>query len=143
MSSSKARENLTLELKIMSATDIRNVNIMSEMDVYALAWIDGEPNRRRPLFKSTPIAYSSGSNPTWNHHFKFSVNDRLALDGRLTLSVKPVSHRPLGGDRDIGQVDVPVLTLLLQNMPSLLINGDGAGMMSVSYPVRVVGGTKV
>ncbi|KAL0717805.1 hypothetical protein Bca4012_067127 [Brassica carinata] len=68
------------------------------------------------------------SNPNWNHAVKFSVNERLAREGRLTLVVGLFSSRLLG-DKDIGKVEVPLVYLL----PSANSNGS---MKFVTYQVR-------
>lgn len=68
------RENLTLELKIICATDVTHSNMTDKIDVYAVASINGDNAQTQAV--KTPIDYDGGSNPTWNHSVKFSVNER-------------------------------------------------------------------
>ncbi|XP_010548935.1 PREDICTED: protein SRC2 isoform X2 [Tarenaya hassleriana] len=128
--------NLTLELNIYSAKDLENVNIITKMDAYAVVSIHGDDTQKNLKMK-TPIDRSGGSNPTWNHAVKFSANDRLVRDGRLTLVVKLVCDRVLG-DKEIGEVNVPVLELIGSNPPSPSTNGNG--MKFVTYQVRTPSG---
>ncbi|ESQ48282.1 hypothetical protein EUTSA_v10021044mg [Eutrema salsugineum] len=127
--------NLTLELNIYSAKDLENVNLITKMDVYAVVWITGDDSQQNQKEK-TAVDRTGDSEPTWNHAVKFSVNQRLAREGRLTLVVKLVCDR-IFGDKDLGEVHVPVLELL-KSSPSF--NGDdnrnGQGMRFVTYQVR-------
>ncbi|AEE75828.1 putative C2 domain-containing protein [Arabidopsis thaliana] len=126
--------NLTLELNVYSAKDLENVNLITKMDVYAVVWITGDDSRKNHKEK-TPIDRTGESEPTWNHTVKFSVDQRLAHEGRLTLVVKLVCDR-IFGDKDLGEVQVPVLELL-HGSSSPSSNGDGQGMMRfVTYQVR-------
>ncbi|CAH8358225.1 unnamed protein product [Eruca vesicaria subsp. sativa] len=128
--------NLTLELNIYSAKDLENVNLITKMDVYAVVSIDGDDSQKNHKEK-TPVDRTGGSEHTWNHAVKFSVDQRLAWEGRLTLVVKLVCDRMFGG-KDLGEVQVPILELL-NTSPSF--NGDGGngnvqGMRFVTYQVR-------
>ncbi|KAG7582193.1 C2 domain [Arabidopsis suecica] len=126
--------NLTLELNIYSAKDLENVNLITKMDVYAVVWITGDDSQKNHKEK-TPIDRTGESEPTWNHTVKFSVDQRLAHEGRLTLVVKLVCDR-IFGDKDLGEVQVPVLELL-HGSSSPSINGNGQGKMRfVTYQVK-------
>ncbi|XP_010504403.1 PREDICTED: protein SRC2-like [Camelina sativa] len=128
--------NLTLELNIYSAKDLENVNLITKMDVYAVVYINGDDSRKNEKEK-TPIDRTGESEPTWNHAVKFSVDQRLAYEGRLTLVVKLVCDRGIFGDKDLGEVEVPVLELLHGSTPSPSLNRNGQGMMRfVTYQVR-------
>ncbi|EOA32329.1 hypothetical protein CARUB_v10015591mg [Capsella rubella] len=126
--------NLTLELNIYSAKDLENVNLITKMDVYAVVSINGDDPQKN-LKEKTPIDRTGDSEPTWNHAVKFSVDQRLAYEGRLILVVKLVCDR-IFGDKDLGEVKVPVLELLHGSAPPSF-NGNGQGMMRfVTYQVR-------
>ncbi|KAL0855380.1 hypothetical protein Bca101_060533 [Brassica carinata] len=128
--------NLTLELNIYSAKDLENVNLITKMDVYAVVWINGDDSQKNHKEK-TPVDRNGGSEHTWNHSVRFSVDQRLAREGRLTLVVKLVCDRMFGG-KDLGEVQVPVLELL-NSSPSSFNgdgNGNGQGMRFVTYQVR-------
>ncbi|CAA7018190.1 unnamed protein product [Microthlaspi erraticum] len=127
--------NLTLELNIYSAKDLENVNLITKMDVYAVVWVDGDDSQKNHKEK-TAVDRTGESEPTWNHAVKFSLDQRLAREGRLTLVVKLVCDRIFGG-KDLGEVQVPVLELL-NSSPSFNGdgNGNGLGMRFVTYQVR-------
>ncbi|CAN8259099.1 unnamed protein product [Cochlearia groenlandica] len=124
--------NLTLELNIYSAKDLENVNIITKMDVYAVVSINGENSQDHK--EKTAVDRTGESELIWNHAVKFSVNQRLAREGRLILVVKLVCDRIFGG-KDIGEVQVPVCELL-NSSPSFNGNGNGQGMRFVTYQVR-------
>ncbi|ESQ55906.1 hypothetical protein EUTSA_v10026994mg, partial [Eutrema salsugineum] len=110
--------NPTLELNINSASDLENVNHITKMDVYAVITLLGDKSEKKV---KTPVDCYGGSNPNWNHAVKFSVDEKLAREGRLTI--KLFSSRRLG-DKHIGEVEVPSVYLL----PSTYGNGNGHGM---------------
>ncbi|KAG5006042.1 hypothetical protein AAZX31_09G045100 [Glycine max] len=118
-------EYRTLELNIISAKDIKNVNLFSKMDVYAVVTLSGDP--LHPQGATTHVHKDAGSNPTWNYPVKFSVNESLAKENRLSLEIKLVSDRTLG-DTVIGTVHVPLRELM--DNP-----GDDGSFRQVSYQV--------
>ncbi|KAK7289948.1 hypothetical protein RIF29_04011 [Crotalaria pallida] len=124
-------EYRTLELNIVSAKDIKDVNLLSKMDVYAVVSISGDPHNPQKKAK-TPVHRDGGTNPTWNYAVKFSVNDALARQNRMSLEIKLFSDRTLGSDTLIGTVHIPIKELL--DNP-----GDGA-FRHVSYQVRTQSG---
>ncbi|CAL9225542.1 unnamed protein product [Arabidopsis halleri] len=127
--------NLTLELNINSASDLENVNHITKMNVYAIITLRGDKKQNKQKVK-TSVDHSGGSNPTWNHAVKFSINEKLALEGRFTLAVRLFSKRLLG-DKDIGGIEVPLLDLLRSHTPSTNGIGNGQGTMNfVTYQVR-------
>ncbi|CAA7057587.1 unnamed protein product [Microthlaspi erraticum] len=117
--------NQTLELRINSASDLKNVNHITKMDVYAVITLLGDKKKQKA---KTPINRSGGSNPTWNHAATFPVKEELAREGRLTLVVNLFSHRRIRRDKAIGKVEVPLLNLLSST--------NGNGMKFVTYQVR-------
>lgn len=126
--------NLELELNLNSASDLEIVNHITKMDVYVVITLRGHKTIKKHKEK-TAVDRSGGSNPTWNHAVKFPVNEKYALEGRLTLFLQLFSHRVLG-DKEIGEVEVPLLDLLRSYTPSTNGNGNGDGMRFVTYPVR-------
>uniref|UniRef100_A0A1D1ZF78 Metacaspase-1A n=1 Tax=Anthurium amnicola TaxID=1678845 RepID=A0A1D1ZF78_9ARAE len=114
-----------LDLKLISARDLKNVNIFSKMDVYAVAWLSGDPRSKG----RTATDREGGRNPSWtNAAFRFFVPAGGVETGRLVLHVRLRSKRALG-DRDIGEVRVPVKEL--ESTP-----GAGDSPRFVSYEVR-------
>ncbi|KAL1220546.1 Protein SRC2 [Cardamine amara subsp. amara] len=128
---------LAIEVVIKSANDIRNVNVFDDMDVYASVMIrDGKTTITHKT--KTPIAYSGFKFPTWNHAVKFSFDEKeLAGDGedRFTLVVDLMSHRPVLGDKHIGEVKVLIQELIGSNPPSPLTDVNASGMKLVTHKV--------
>jgi hypothetical protein len=52
----------TLELTLVSARDLRAVNLVSKMEVYAVAYEASDPCSRQRV----PADRADGRNPTWN-----------------------------------------------------------------------------
>ncbi|XP_047168101.1 protein SRC2-like [Vigna umbellata] len=118
-------EYRTLELNIISAKDIKNVNLFSKMDVYVVISLTGDPYHLQSA--TTHVDKDGGCNPKWNYPVKFSVNEALAKENRLTLEAKLISDRTLG-DTVIGTVHVPLRELV--DNP-----GEDNGFRHVSYKV--------
>lgn len=117
-------EYRTLDLKVLEAKDLKNVNLFSKMDVYVVVSLSGDPRTAQ----KTPVDKDGGTSPKWNFHMKFAVDDALAQQNRIGLSFKLRSDRALG-DRDIGEVYVPMKELLDDA-------GDGKTERVLSFQVR-------
>ncbi|KAI4369395.1 hypothetical protein MLD38_017837 [Melastoma candidum] len=117
----------TLDVTLISAKDLKDVNTFSRMDVYAIATLNNDP---RTSHKS-PVDKDSGPSPRWNFPVKFSLDEPSLQAGRLYLSVRLVSDRKLG-DKHIGEVTIPV--------KELLDTSDKSGPRTVSYAVRLPSG---
>ncbi|XP_028783944.1 protein SRC2-like [Neltuma alba] len=120
-------EYLPLELTIISAKDLQDVNLFSKMDVYAVVSISGDAYQNQKA--KTPVDRDGGTSPTWNFPMKFNVNESAARQNRLSIEIKLKSERSMAGDKDIGVVHVPVKELLDNT-------GDGKSAQFVSYQVR-------
>ncbi|XP_030544867.1 protein SRC2 homolog [Rhodamnia argentea] len=122
-----------LEVTVMSAKDLKDVNVFGKMDVYVVASLSGDKTNKRS--QRTRVHTDGGTNPQWGHTVSFTVDLAAARAGRLTLKLKIKAERTLGGDKDVGRVDVPVRELLDQ--------GGGAGdgkPKPMSYSVRLPSG---
>lgn len=121
----------TLDLTILSAHDLKQVNLFSKMDVYVdVSVVDTADNRRGSVLKQrTPIDKKGDKNPTWNYPINFTVNDAAALHNRLFIRFRIFSKRLFPGDKLIGEVQVPVSDLLSGH-------GDRKEATSLSYQVR-------
>ncbi|KAF5815436.1 putative C2 domain-containing protein [Helianthus annuus] len=97
----------SLELTIISAKDLYNVNIFAKMNVYAVVSITGNQDQKQ----KTHVDEDGDSNPTWNHRMKFTIDESAALQNRLTLVVN-IKAVGMFGDKDVGEVHVPVKELL-------------------------------
>ncbi|KAL1220547.1 Protein SRC2 [Cardamine amara subsp. amara] len=134
----RAIENPTLELKLVSASDLSHIDATDKMDVYAVISINGDTTQQKQTAK-TPIDYDGGSNPTWNHTVKFSINEREAKDGLLTVTVKLFSYW-VEGDNDLylGEVNVAVQELLASNPIPPVSNGNVDKMKPMTCPIKVI-----
>ncbi|KAG6586253.1 Protein SRC2, partial [Cucurbita argyrosperma subsp. sororia] len=123
----------SLDINIKNAKGLKNVNLFSTMDVYAVVSISGDP--RGKLKQKTPVANDGGSDPHWNFAMKFTINEAAAQSNRLNLKIKLVSERSLG-DKKIGKVIVPIKQLLDE-----CAKGDeGNSERTVSFGVRTASG---
>ncbi|URD77596.1 C2 domain [Musa troglodytarum] len=112
-----------MEVTLISANDLNDVNIFSKMGVYAVVSIAGEPRSSQ----RTPTDKDCGKNPSWNVTLRFSVPADPDAAARLVLHVLLRSERVLG-DRDVGEVQVPLKEL---QPPS-----SSSAPQFVSYQVR-------
>ncbi|XP_048131850.1 protein SRC2-like [Rhodamnia argentea] len=102
-------ERRNLDLTVISARDLKDVNLISKMDVYVVVSLDGDP--RGPQRSKSPVDRDGGRNPAWNFPVKLYVDEASAQQNRLTLHFKLRCVRALG-DKDVGEVVVPVKELL-------------------------------
>lgn len=120
-------EYRTLEINVVSAKDLNDVNIITKMDVYAVVSIYGDHRSKQ----KTPVDREGGKNPTWNFPMKFNVDVSAADQNRLTLLIQLRCERTLG-DKVIGEVLVPVKELLDTGTTA----SSGNSLQFVSYQVR-------
>ncbi|CAH9083419.1 unnamed protein product [Cuscuta epithymum] len=116
----------TLELKIMSAKDLKKVTFFSRMNVYVVVSVSGGDAKSNQTLR-TPADREGGSNPAWNFPLKFTIDDAAARQNRLTLVFRIRCERALG-DKDVGEIAVPIKELL--DSPA------GNTKQFVSYQVR-------
>ncbi|CAN6340623.1 unnamed protein product [Urochloa humidicola] len=118
-----------LEVTLISAKDLKRVTLFSKMRVYAVASISGG-DPRLPTHR-TYADREGGCNPMWRAPLRFTIPP--AADPRgLSLHVLLRAERAFG-DRDVGEVFVPVHDLAAAAAP-----GDGRGEQQryLSYQVR-------
>nr|GMD75967.1 protein SRC2-like [Ipomoea batatas] len=121
-------EHRTLEINVMSAKDLNKVNLISKMDVYVVVSISGGDEKSNQKAK-TPVDRLGDTNPSWNSPMRFTIDEAAARQNRLNLLFKVRCDRALG-DKDIGEVWVPIKELL--DSPAT----GGSGKQFVSYQVR-------
>ncbi|KAK9933756.1 hypothetical protein M0R45_020932 [Rubus argutus] len=119
-------EQRTLELELVSAKGLKDVNFISNMDVYGVVSLYGDGYNGTQHTK-TKVVRGCGTHPTFNFPMRFTVDDSLVQQNRLSLGFQLVSERSLG-DRNIGGVNVPV--------KELFDSADTKSMKFVSYQVR-------
>ncbi|KAK4380021.1 hypothetical protein RND71_001883 [Anisodus tanguticus] len=120
-------EYRTLEINVMSGKDLNKVNLITKMDVYVVVSISGADDRSNQKIK-THVDHDGDNNPTWNFPIKFTIDYNAAVQNRLHLGFNIRCQRALG-DKDIGEVDVPIKELLESH------NSNGSKQF-VSYQIR-------
>lgn len=120
----------TLELTLVSARDLRAVNLVSKMEVYAVAYLSGDPRSRQRI----PTDRVGGRDPTWNATVLLTVPASGTGSGAVRVLLR--TERALGGDRDVGEVLLP--------LPDVLAGaGDRPTDATVAcFPVRRIGSSK-
>nr|CAB3486417.1 unnamed protein product [Digitaria exilis] len=101
-----------LELTLLSAHDLKSVNLLTRMNVYAVATISGDPLTQQ----CTAPDISGGRNPIWNATLRFAVPPTAEAAAGASLHVLLRAERVLG-DRDVGEVIVPLADLLAAAPP--------------------------
>lgn len=93
-----------LNITVLSAQGLKDVNHFSKMDVYADVSIAGYPQSRQ----RTPVDKNSGTSPKWNHRMEFVVDEPYLTKPGLSLLFQLRTQSTFGPDKDIGAVTVPV-----------------------------------
>ncbi|GKV18543.1 hypothetical protein SLEP1_g28907 [Rubroshorea leprosula] len=94
-----------LKITLISAEDLKYVNHVTKMSVYADVTISGDPQTKLEI----PADENCGSNPNWNYTITFIVEETAAQ--QMNLVIRLVSDRLLH-DKDIGEVRVPIKQFL-------------------------------
>ncbi|MCD9642503.1 hypothetical protein HAX54_029342 [Datura stramonium] len=115
-----------LDIKVISADGIKNVNTFSKMDVYAEVSISSYSTKVHK--QKTFVDKNSGTNPKWNHSMKFTLDESSLAKPGLYLVFRLKSERTLG-DKEIGEVSVPIHDLFNQS------TSEGTAERFVEYPV--------
>lgn len=97
-----------LEITMNSARGLKKVNHLHSMDVYAVVTLSSNPQTEQ----RTPVDKGCGSKPMWNHTMKFTFDEAVAKMNYLFLNIKLMHHGHIRGDKEIGEVVVPVKELL-------------------------------
>ncbi|KAJ4753557.1 Protein SRC2 [Rhynchospora pubera] len=123
-------EYRTLDLTLISARDLKNVNFISKLQAYAIMSIPGSLQ-----FQQTPVDRHGNKNPKWNYTANFFIPaDGNLVDGSLRILIR--ANRILG-DKNIGEIYIPLKSL----MPYDGCNGTRAAYFA-SYQIRKAGSRK-
>ncbi|KAJ1283759.1 hypothetical protein BS78_03G151300 [Paspalum vaginatum] len=114
-----------LEVTLVSANDLKKVTLFSRMRVYAMASIFGS-DIHTPTH-STQADHINGCNPAWNAVAHLPIVAAAETHG-LALHVRLRTQRVYFGDRDVGEVFVPIDDLLAST-------DKGGDQRPVSYQV--------
>ncbi|KAJ3699911.1 hypothetical protein LUZ61_003616 [Rhynchospora tenuis] len=126
----------TLDLTLVSARDLKNVNLISKLQAFAILSLkDGNHGMQ---FEQTPVDRRGNKNPTWNYTARFFIPaDGNAVDvGNLSIHILVRANRMLG-DWNIGEIYIPLKSL----MPYGGSNGTKAAYFA-SYQIRKAGSRK-
>ncbi|XP_040255135.1 protein SRC2-like [Aegilops tauschii subsp. strangulata] len=119
-----------LELTLVSGHNLKDVNVFSRMEVYAITSVFGDPRTRR----CSQVDRDGARHPTWDETFLFTVPPTAAKAAAAGayLHVLLRTERLFGfDDRDVGEVFIPLADLLACACV-------GGPPRCASYPVRKV-----
>lgn len=81
----RQRPGPMLEVVILAAEDLKNVNVLGKMSVYVMAWIESA------LKRSTSVRHKTGKNAVWNDCLFLPVSDDMLLNPHSSLTVQVYS----------------------------------------------------
>ena len=111
-----------MDITVISASGLDNFLLVFKMKVYVVVSLI---NGKSVIEKKTHM--SNGRNPRWNHRIKFPVEESAIQTSTILFVLR--QHRLLG-DKDIGEVSIPVRDLLETN------SGFGTTEHEVDYQVQ-------
>lgn len=121
-------ESRSIEITLISARDLNNTSILSKTKAYAVAWISTDHRNRQ----RTHLDKDNGSDPSWNHVMRFTVDEAALQQGHLVLEVAIYADATFG-DKEIGHVSIPLKEFL---KPSSGNKGGTTSAQFASYQVR-------
>ncbi|GMH07733.1 hypothetical protein Nepgr_009573 [Nepenthes gracilis] len=95
-----------VDVKVISASGLKNVNAFTKMDVYVIGSVTSDPRS----IQRTSVDKDGGTNPKWNYELKFTVDEAAAQQNHISLLFQIMSDRALG-DKEIGRVYVALKDL--------------------------------
>ncbi|XP_030969838.1 protein SRC2 homolog [Quercus lobata] len=101
-----------LDITLNLAKDLKDFNLFSKMDLYAVFLIHGDYFNNNANQQRTHINKDCGPNPKWNFPMKFTVDVSAIEQNRLTLVVKIKAEKKLAGDKEVGEAHMPIKELL-------------------------------
>ncbi|XP_073308992.1 protein SRC2 homolog [Primulina huaijiensis] len=116
-----------LNITVISAEGLKDVNMFSKMDLYAVVSIEGYSQSKKKTF----VDKDCGTNPKWNHRMEIIVDEPYLTKPGLSLLFQIKAESTIGSDKEVGSVTIP-LDDLYKNNPS----GDKV----VEYQVRTSSG---
>ena len=101
-----------LDITLNLANYLKDLNLFSKMDLYAVVSIHGDNNNNNANQQRTHIDKDYGPNPKWNFPMKFAVDVSVAEQNRFPLVVKIKAEKKLAGNEEVGEAHVPIKELL-------------------------------
>jgi hypothetical protein len=71
-----------LEVVVLAAEDLKNVNMVGKMSVYVVAWLEKDCKR------STSVRHKTRRDAVWNDALAFPVTDDILLNPHSALTVQ-------------------------------------------------------
>ncbi|XP_030959381.1 protein SRC2 homolog [Quercus lobata] len=103
-----------LDITLNSAKDLKDLNLFSKMDLYAIVSIHGDyfnNNTNNANQQRMHINKDYGPNPKWNFPMKFTIDVSAVEQNRLALVVKIKAKKKLTGDKEVGEAHMPIKEL--------------------------------
>lgn len=97
-----------MDLTLISAKGLKDVRHLRRMYLYVSATISGGTSQTT---FNTPVNYEGGQNPEWNFSMKFVINEKELMSNSLVLVFCIRCSRAVRGDKDVGDVHVPLKDL--------------------------------
>lgn len=102
-------EFCTLDITVVAASDLKDVNLFMKMAVYVEVYISSEHEESSKRKRKTHMDRSGGCYPEWNHRFKFTVERTTMFKSFINFHLKAESGL---GDKVVGVVCIPLRDLL-------------------------------
>lgn len=121
-----------LEITVISATDLKNVNLFMKMAVFVEVYICGGHEESPTSRQKTRMDRTGDCNPEWNHRFKFIVEEASIFRSFINFHLK--AERGIV-DKIIGVVRIPLMDLLQDS-----INNKTSQDIEAEYQVLTTAG---
>lgn len=126
-------ECIPLDLTIISAEDLKDIQLIGKQDLYAVISL----NRDASTKQKTKVDKDCGTKPKWKHQMKLTVGESAAREGHLALVIEIIADRLIAGDKPVGEVSVPLKELLDQKKKD---GDDKEEEKTVTYAVKLPNG---
>ncbi|KAK3441472.1 hypothetical protein EUGRSUZ_B01852 [Eucalyptus grandis] len=129
-------EKRLLEVTVMSAKDLKDINHLHRMDPYVSVSLTAGGEQY------THVHENGGTSPRWEDLVTFIVDEATARAGLLSLNFKIMTKKTIGDDKEVGTVELPVKELLEQQddgMPKVMRcsvrqpSGEAQGFLEFFY----------
>lgn len=96
-----SREERTINLTVISASDLKKVSTFGKQSSYAVAYV--YTNRKQ----TSKVDHDGGVNPTWNSRLVLEADEEQIRSGRSHITLELHSHGTFGG-KLIGTATIPL-----------------------------------
>lgn len=126
-----------VNITVISADGLKNVNMFSKMDLFVVVSIEGYSQSNKKTF----VDKDCGSHPKWNHRMEIIVDEPYLTKPGLSLLFQIKADSTIGRNKEVGSVRIP-LDDLYSNNPSgdkvaeyqvRTSSGKPKGSLKISY----------